>query len=233
MDVAPSWNSIHQGIAASRVYEPHITREIGRLPLSGKVFVDGGANIGYFTLLACRLGAKTWAIEPDARNFWFLLRNLDMNGFSAEVFPYAVADRERIMLFTDNDGIGQLSDYKGEIPTAGQAIIRTVTLDHILDRVTVDVMKLDVEGAEWLALAGASRVLQDRPMLFLEFSPPALQAISHISPFDFLEHFVRLGYRIEVITENGTTLFRDPNQVIETALHSQGSFADLVLRPST
>ena len=140
------------------------------MPLSGKVFVDGGANIGYFTLLACSLGAKTWAIEPDARNFWFLLRNLDMNGFSAEVFPYAVADRERIMLFTDNDGIGQLSDYKGEIPTrAGQAIIRTVTLDHILDRVTVDVMKLDVEGAEWLALAGASRVLQDRPMLFLEF----------------------------------------------------------------
>lgn len=230
MDVAPAWNPIHRGIASSRVWEPHITRQMMKLSLTGKVFVDCGANIGYYTLLAARRGAECWAFEPNARNVWFLLRNLALNQLEAKVYPYAVADRERVMFYNGNEGNGQVEEYAGQMPTVGQEVIRTVTLDDVLDGVAVDVIKLDIEGAEWLALSGAPRVLQRRPTLFLEFSPSGLQGISKVEPLDLLNHFIDRQYSIEIITEDGLAS-HGPEETVEVARNLPGSFADLLLRP--
>jgi FkbM family methyltransferase len=231
MDTAPSWNAINREIYKNKTYEPHITREILNTSLDGKNFVDCGANIGYFTMLACFLGAKVWSFEPNHRNIWFLLRNLEINNFVAEVYPYAVAHKEEIMIYNPIEGNGQIEPFTGRALGTGQEVIRTVTLDKILEGVHVDVIKLDIEGAEWLALSGATELLKSRPVMFVEFSPGGIEATSKISPLDFLNYLKSLNYRIEVIGMDGSRPYA-PNEIIEVALRSRGAFADLKFVPA-
>jgi len=231
MEVAPAWNAINREISLTKAYEPHITREILRIPLEGKVFIDCGANIGYFTILACHRGAKVWSFEPNSRNVWLLMQNLKINGFSAEVYPYAVADREEVVVYNAIDGNGQIEPFTGRSLGVGQEIVRTVTLDKVLAGTPVDVMKLDIEGAEWLALSGAKSVLKNRPVLFLEFSPGGIEAVSGIPPLDFLYHFIGLGYQIEVVGPQTATP-HSPAEIIDIVLQSPAAFADLKLSPA-
>ena len=231
MDTAPRWNGINREIAQTRAYESHITRELLRMPLKNKVFVDCGANIGYFTMVACHMGAEVWSFEPNPRNISFLMRNLELNGYSAQVYPYAVADREQIMVYNSIEGNGQLEPYNGRMLGPGQDIVRTVTLDNVLQGVSVDVIKLDIEGAEWLALQGAKRIIQHRPVMFTEFSPSSIKSVSHISPLDFLNCLINLGYKIEVVERDGLATYA-PEELIGVAFRSHGAFADLKLSPS-
>src|SRR4051812_24946312 len=53
----------------------------------GDVVVDLGANQGIFSLLAAQKGARVFAIEPDARTFGVLQRNIDRNGLSGQITP--------------------------------------------------------------------------------------------------------------------------------------------------
>jgi FkbM family methyltransferase len=228
MDVAPDWNPINRVIADSGCYEPNVTRELVKCLHAGMTFVDCGANIGYFTLLACSLGAHVWSFEPNSRNVWLLLRNLKINSFHAEVYPSALAERERILVYSSIEGNGQVEELGSQLIGDSQEIVRTVVLDKVLEGVSVDVMKIDIEGAEAVALMGASGVLEKLPTIFLEFSPTNIENVSKVEALTFLDGLIQSGYRAEIITDEGLES-HPPQDICDIAMQSQGCFVDLKL----
>lgn len=133
------------------------------LLVPGDVFLDIGANIGFFTVLAARCGASVRAFEPDPLNYQRLLRNVKLNGFSAaqvEAHPWALGRESGEVLLhrplTDN--YGRSSIIAQESPDGMPVPLRR--LDDLLRSFDSRyVVKVDVEGAELQVLEGATGVL--------------------------------------------------------------------------
>jgi FkbM family methyltransferase len=225
LDVAPAWNQISREILENEAYEPHVTREIVKRLKPGMNFVDVGANIGYFTLLACYAGANVWAFEPGQRNLAMLTNNLAINDFAAEVFPTAVADRDRTVVYTTNSGNGLIS-LGGEVAES-QVFLRAVSLDSALKEHKIDMMKIDVEGAEGLVLEGAARTIESLPTIFFELTPSTVLNVSGIPAINVLENLRGRGYSLSVITKRGCTKL-EPAEILSRIESSDAPFADLV-----
>jgi FkbM family methyltransferase len=145
------------------VWEPNLTRWIGENLAAGDTFIDVGANIGYFTLLAAHLvgsrGAVV-AIEPSPSMYAALRDNIRLNGLNnVHTINAAVYDRRELVPF-----------YRGPQGNAGMASIRrhpdvvefecTVSADVLPELCTVAeiasarIIKIDVEGLECEAASG-------------------------------------------------------------------------------
>jgi FkbM family methyltransferase len=136
----------------------------------GDVVYDVGAHAGFFSLLFSRLvgpHGRVYAFEPHPENVALLRRTLALNSADVvTVIPAAVADRDGTMRFSGRDSNGHLA-------ADGDRDVRAVTLDGMWTRGAIDpprVVKFDVEGAEWGALCGMRRLLEEaRPQLVIEF----------------------------------------------------------------
>jgi len=131
---------------------------------SGLVFIDVGANIGYFSLAAASMGYNVIAFEPMSRNAKKLAKSIDMNGFGSRVTLYqnAVTDvsGQRVVLKeTDatNQGNGQIvSTTLGDLHGVyGVDYATSVTLSDALSGIDAFIVKIDVEGHEGNVLQGA------------------------------------------------------------------------------
>ena len=152
------------GVFRTGLREPAVTLVLNGLLASGDVFVDAGANRGYFTLLAARaVGAegRAVAIEPLARNVRVLHENLGANGFDfVQVVEGALWHSAGSMSFR-GPSAGTTGD--GRIAADGQHTVTTHALDDIVQELGIehiDVLKMDIEGAELQALLGADGLLQ-------------------------------------------------------------------------
>jgi FkbM family methyltransferase len=194
-------------IARERQYEPHVTAAVRRLLEPEQVFLDIGANIGYFTLLAASLvgqAGSVIAFEPNPANCELIRMSIAAN--SAEnvtLHSYAVADVARTFPLdvggTNTNGM-LLTD--GAEPLDPEALmVQSVVLDSFLDpTMRVDLVKLDIEGAEPLALRGMAQLIQrHRPRLLLEFAPKLIERTSQMDPGQFLELLASWGYRLEIL----------------------------------
>ncbi len=232
MAVAPNWNNINAEIAATGTYEPHLTQHVCAHVVPNSVFVDIGANVGYYSVLAGLLGAKVWAFEPHVRNVWLLQKNAHINRLQINIVPQALADEERLMIYDPIAGNGAISPLGEGLPPEGQQLLRTTTLDSVLSHEKkVDVIKIDVEGAEGLVMLGAKHVLAKRPLVFSEFSPNGIKAVSGIDPLVYLEMFK--DYSLAVISADGTLHPASARDMVEAANRSTKGFVDLMATPST
>jgi len=131
------------------------------------VFVDVGANIGFFACLARHLGKHVVAVEPLTQNLEFLYANLNANGWTdIEVFPVGLGDHAGLgMLYGGGTGASLVSQWAG----ASDVWRRTIpisTLDILLgERFSGHKMmiKVDAEGAEYPVLQGAAKTLDRSP----------------------------------------------------------------------
>jgi FkbM family methyltransferase len=140
----------------------------------GMQVLDCGAHIGEYTLLFARLvGPTGWvhAFEPDPRMFPLLQANVERNGLrNVTLANVALSDREGTEWFAvrDDATASALQRFTDQ-PGANGVLIPTTTLDRYLERSglqTVDAIKMDIEGAEAAAVAGAHRLLMTlRPAL--------------------------------------------------------------------
>jgi FkbM family methyltransferase len=158
---------------------------VRRLLAPGDVFVDGGANVGLFTLVAAAQVGRTGnvlAFEPGRAVRLRLLENIVLNGLSqVEVLPLALSSQPGQASFRVFDIGGAGLNHLG--PTDGEAgeveTVALTTLDAALipdDRRRLALIKLDLEGAEHAALLGAAEVLREcRPDLLLEIEPAHLR----------------------------------------------------------
>jgi FkbM family methyltransferase len=171
----------------------------------GDVFIDGGANVGLFSLVAAaRVGhhGKVVAFEPAAATRARLAVNVGLSRFHwIDIRAEALADRQGNQEFTafERDGAG-LSSFAPYSDQGGhRERVVTVKLDSALspaDESRLRVLKLDLEGAELAALSGARELLARTEVdVFLEVEPTHLarQQASADSVFRLLEG---LGYRL-------------------------------------
>jgi FkbM family methyltransferase len=130
--------------------QPDMLRDSG-------VVIDVGANVGAFSLLAVRMGARrVVAVEPSQDNCAQLTRNLQAAGAAAEVVRAALGEREGTaeVVAAESAGMWTRPRRKG----AGETV-DVLTLDGLIARTGIeeaDVLKVDAEGAEHEIFAGAS-----------------------------------------------------------------------------
>ncbi len=202
-------------------YERDETAFILNSVKAGDTFVDIGANIGWFAVQAARAvgpGGRVIAIEPRARTGRYLARSLfEANGFSdrAEVHHCAVGtEAGRFSIGWDNDagnpgGTWSLptSEMQQEFRDSGFSVeeVEVKTLDSLVAGRKVDVIKMDIEGAEGLALRGAAATLaQSRPVILSEMNFSLLPKISGFSAGDYVRWMADQGYRCHAL-EAGRT----------------------------
>ncbi len=139
----------------------------------GDTFIDIGANVGLFTLTAARAvgpGGRVYAFEPSSRERAYLERNIRQNGFdNVVVAPCALADApgELDILIASDGGLNSFARNKHpEQQVERMERVSVVTLDDFVKRNAIGdirLIKIDVEGAEHLVIAGASETLGRRP----------------------------------------------------------------------
>ena len=142
-------------------YEPPVTRVFQHLLRPGGVVVDAGANWGYFSLIAAAAvgpSGKVFALEPDPRHAAQLTRNVHLNAFGqVEALAMGAAARPglaRLVGYADgvtNRGVSRLTAYK---PGDGRPVPCVAVDDLTATRPVVDLVKIDVEGAELDVLEG-------------------------------------------------------------------------------
>ncbi len=149
----------------------------------GDVAIDGGANIGLFTLMAAARvggGGRVVACEPSPTTMALLRDNVALNAYGwVDLREVALAERPgrlRMRVFTPGSGFSSFAPADTSAGT--QVDVAVATLDEVagdlLERTSL--VKLDVEGAELLALKGAPRLLeQARPDFIVELEPEHLE----------------------------------------------------------
>ena len=166
-------------------YEPDLQEAIVQLVQPGSVAYDLGANIGYISLLlARRAGAagRVYAFEALPSNLERLRFNLALNGLEQRVVvvPGAVGDTSLPVRFFvgPSGGTGKMEGSAGrqELDYPGEISVPGIILDEFVYRdgnPPPQVVKIDIEGGEILALPGMRRILAEaRPVVLLELHGP-------------------------------------------------------------
>lgn len=193
---------------ASGSYEPFLRSLLEAELGPGVLLADCGAHVGLYARLACRRGARVVAFEPDPYNLAALRRNVA--GCDVRVVPKAVGDRVGRARFHAFRGTiaGSLVD-RADRPPGRTFDTELTTLDAELAAEDVEalVVKLDVEGAEPLALAGMRETIgrASRLVLVAEVNPQALAAAGG-DPAALVALLLELGLECSFVDESRRAL---------------------------
>lgn len=187
---------------------------------TGGVFVDLGANQGEFTVFAANLvgeRGRVFAFEPSPVMQQRLLNNVSLNGFvQVCIEPMAVADKPgSLTLFTPTEAYEDGTTHDG-LPTlyaktntaATSAIdVEVTTLDdwqRSRNVARVDVIKMDIEGAELPALQGGIDLIQRfRPFLIIELNEVTSLAAGY-TMHDLAAWLLAQNYELHLIEDGGS-----------------------------
>jgi len=184
------------------VYEYWKTKLFFNIVREGMTCVDMGANKGYYSLLFAKLmndKGKVLSFEPNPNNCFWFKKSIQANNYKCiKLYQCALSDREGNATFYlgKKSGWGSLffSRYAAT-PEKKTITVKTRKFDNILKEEginTVDIIKIDVEGAELLVLRGAERILKrQRIKLAMEVDVKSLEEGNQL--FNFLES---CGFRI-------------------------------------
>jgi FkbM family methyltransferase len=197
-------------------YEPPTAAVIHALVEPGDTVLDIGANAGFFTLLAAaRVGprGRVLAFEPLPGVRRDLEANVGLNRFgNVTIHGAAVSDRKATLtLFEGPQGHKGLSSLR-PIDMAVQSLaVPAIALDDLAGEIgPVKLAKIDVEGAELLALVGASKLIaRDRPHLVIEFTDEYLRSFGHSAAL-LAEWLFDHGYAVYRIEETRLTRVERP-----------------------
>lgn len=159
----------------------------------GQIFVDGGANIGLWTLVAAKQvapGGRVIAFEPQPLVARRLRENVAVNHLDsvASVVEGALGAASGRQWFNP-----EAHHNLGHLDPTGDLLVDVVCIDDAGIR-PVTGIKLDIEGNELNALLGATKVLhEDRPWLMVEFNT-ALAGVARVGDWEVYRFLSALGY---------------------------------------
>jgi FkbM family methyltransferase len=183
------------GALALGLYEKFEADLLRSILLPGMVVANIGANLGYYALIASKHvgeAGKILAFEPEPRIFSILEKNI--GGLkNVELRKEAISDKA-----------GEITLYLSELSMRENTIVpvtymsksvqvKTITLDSFIDH--VDVVIMDIEGAEPFAFAGMKRILGDDIILLFELNP-RLMRVGGNEPLATLEMLDTHGFQI-------------------------------------
>ena len=166
--------------------EPMVAKEMQKSLRRGGVFVDVGAHVGEFTFLARKIVGEygqIFSFEPDPRVFWALEESIKMNKFKNVVAEKKiVSDQNKNIFFLLKRELSHSSIFYGK--AKGKKIkSSSISLDKYFGNKKVDLIKIDVEGAELRVMHGAVKIIGNcHPTLIFEFG-----------------HYKRFGYELDDI----------------------------------
>jgi FkbM family methyltransferase len=205
-----TYDVIGKDIYVNGMFEKAESEFVTKFLRPGMVFFDVGANLGQYTLLAAYCVGTTGQVhsfEPSSRMFAELKYNVELNSLSGICTLNNVA-------ISNNEGTARLSEYepgaevyaslgtqhRGNTPIIGYESVKTITLDaYVIEQGInhVDLIKMDIEGAELLALKGAATLLSrdDGPVVVLELADINTAGFGYksVETWDYLES---CGYRM-------------------------------------
>jgi FkbM family methyltransferase len=179
LQVHPGSETVSNFLRSYRVWQRPLTAFIAQALRPGDGFVDVGANIGYFSVIAASAvgtRGRVHSFEPDPENFALLERNRALNGLEGmRCHAVAVADRigEAVLhRSASNRGGHSLLEKPG---LAGELRVPVTRLDVVLaDEPPPRIVKIDVQGGDLAVLEGMEGLLsggRSRPLVILEFAP--------------------------------------------------------------
>lgn len=176
---------ISQRLRETGIWEPFETSLLLDLLQPGDVFVDVGANLGYFTVLAAaRVGdhGRVFAFEPDPDNFALLQANCLANGLDQRVCAVrgALAEYDghgTLYLSEENLGDHQIFDAGGTRRSHSISLLNGS--EYFGSRVEgIDLLKIDTQGSEYAVMKGLMPFLQKLeapPQIIVELTPLSLR----------------------------------------------------------
>jgi len=215
------------------LYEPGSTKVVKRIVQPGNVCLDIGANVGWYTTLMARLVGpygKVVAFEPHPRTFSLLERNASHHTNVILVNKAASDRRCQIKVYDNPSGSGRTSIFpdsasassglnglKAELyPRAREwrqesFEVEAIPIDEVLQSFgisSVNFVKIDIEGAEILALRGMKDTLQhsQQVSLLIEYNPDA-QTVAGFHPTDLIRELQNLGFdHIGMVSDEGALI---------------------------
>lgn len=214
-------------------HEVETARLLAQLVRPGMTVLDIGAHVGYYAgRFARQVGesGRVIAVEPHPRTFEVLCANVARFGNvtparvavaeaagEAELFDYLMMSASGSLHY--DESLRELQKaHLGERDIAPRIHedfplqtyrVRTVPVDDLLDEVgirRVDVVKMDIEGAEMGALRGMRRTLAQSPglQLVMEYNPQALMAFG-FAPLAALDEVLAMGFdQMQMIQPDGS-----------------------------
>ena len=207
---AETMSGLGVNLGVRGTYEEETTKLFLVQVREGMTVLDIGANIGYYSLLAGRqVGekGKVFAFEPWHANFSLLQRNIEANGFK-NIIPVAKAvlnrcGRQRLFLAADPS---EHSLCEGNDKESVEIDVTTVDEFVREQNISVDLIKMDVEGSEMRVLEGMTETINKNPDLKIitEFSIRNLER-DGCFPEAFLRKLVSLGFELYAFYEKKHT----------------------------
>lgn len=191
------------------LYEQETTVLCKRIIKPGMRVADVGAHAGYFTRLYSDLVGSTgvvYAFEPDPENFALLKKNT-RHLKNVKLFPMAVSDKVGTVNFYETENNTGCHSLIASRSRSNKIIVNSTTLDALFNSGEIqrlDLIKIDIEGAEPMALKGMQSVIAANPKiaLIVEFCPENLRE-SHVDPGGFINSIRSLGLHISAIKKEG------------------------------
>jgi len=199
---------------------------------TGDVAIDVGAHIGYYTLLAARQvgeNGRVFAFEPDLDNYDLLVKNIKLNNYENVVpIKKAVSNKTAsTQLFLASSSTHSLFRAPTSEP-ARSIVVESVSLDDFFSRCPSSVtsrirlIKMDIEGAEMLALLGMAQLIKGTPLTMITEVARHQIINSGFEPAEFLSKLVEYGFELTVIGEKAYST----SAIIDMA--NRGTWLDLL-----
>ena len=202
---------VQETLLLEGVWEPKTTRYVCDALSPGAVFLDIGANAGYFSLLASRCvgeSGRVLAVEPNPAMVKQLRQNKERNCLTnIAITEAACSDSVEVLdLYIGNPyNTGNSSLSRDNLAWTKSVKVTCTTVDLLVEKYglhRVDLVKIDVEGAELQVLRGMSTTLKHlRPKIITELSASLLEGFS-VTLDTVQEYFRALGYTVSPLEKD-------------------------------
>jgi FkbM family methyltransferase len=202
------------------VWEPNYATAFARLLKPGQIVLDIGANHGFYALLAAGQvapGGHIYAFEPNPRLNSLIKDSIAVNGLGSLItlVEKAVTDREGEMSLVFQDRHSAWGHLQAGSPQAGTpseqsdltCSVEGVVLDRYFPDLRVDVVKMDIEGAEGGALTGMAGLIERSPemKIMMEFSPRLMSRFNQNAE-DVADFLLSRGFACWLISADGSLM---------------------------
>lgn len=183
---------ITQGMLETGKFETWDKDLLDKLIKPKSVFIDIGAHVGYFSLLALNINCTVYAVEPSSINFDCLKENIGERAHLYNAAAYSETKTGWLYKSSINSGDHRLKIINGN----DKEEVKYIRVDDIVT--VADVVKIDVQGAEREALKGMTKLIDRcKPVLHIEYSPRHLSQWHE--PKELITYIEDLGYQIEIM----------------------------------
>ncbi len=198
LDYSDAW------ILASPIYDKAVSNYLYRNLWHGQTFLNVGSNIGYFPLMVAswNRGANIISVEALRRNYLVQGRAIERNGFDIHLERCLVSDNRgsgELSYIPHNAGSGSAVGYFGQQSATQRQteICPKATIPDIMGGHHVDVLLMDIQGGEYLALKGAEEMIKanNLPRIIAE----------HTAGSEAHYYLLSLGYTAHCIKDDGLT----------------------------